>query len=113
MQNETTKEQPLEQPMSPFCEALMDATEKLDELAQDGDTAMSICCDGKRVAIRKCGKRSDMLEVFFQLMKSDEDFRKLVLEAYAYYLHLMVQKHSHTPFKEDTPDQTATIKPLN
>ena len=114
-ENETKQEMQQEQPMkSPFCEALMDAAGKLGDLAQPGDCAITICSDGNTIAVRKHGKRIDMLEVFCNLMRHDEDIRELVLQASAIYHYSQVKANIHTPFKEDTPtDQNAKIKPLN
>ena len=114
-QNETINEQQQEkQPMSPFCEALMDATDKIYNLEQPGDCAIAVCSDGKMVAIRKCGRPIDTMQMFYQLMKSDKDFMELVMESFAAYARHHLDESLHARYKKDEPtDQTATIKSLN
>lgn len=62
---ETNKAEKLS--MSPFCEALMGATESLHEKRQNGDTALTICSDGKTIASRQCGLYPDALTMIYAI----------------------------------------------
>lgn len=90
-------------PMSPFCEALMDATTPVGQLRQDCDTALVICTDGKEVAVRQCGNYPDAVRMIYSKMKADDKFAELIMEASVYYSRYLNRKSLHQLFKEDTP----------
>lgn len=97
--NSQTKE-----PMSPFCEALMDATAPVAELRQNSDTALVICTDGQHLACRQVGNYPDALRMIFTKMMADDKFAELIIEASMHYARRTVGKSAiHVPFKEDTP----------
>ena len=97
--NSQTKE-----PMSPFCEALMDATAPVAELRQDSDTALVICTDGNSLACRQVGNYPEALRMIFSKMMADDKFAELIVEAAMHYARRTIGKSAiHVPFKEDTP----------
>lgn len=97
--NSQTKE-----PMSPFCEALMDATAPLCELRQNCDTALVICTDGNSLACRQVGNYPEALRMIFSKMMADDKFAELIVEAAMHYARRTVGHSAiHVPFKEDTP----------
>lgn len=95
----TTKE-----PMSTFCEALMDVTAPLCELHQNSDTALVICTDGVNLACRQVGNYPEALRMIFSKMLADDKFAELIVEAAMHYARRTIGKSAiHVPFKEDTP----------
>lgn len=88
-------------PMTPFCEALMESTTPLAELRQPQDTALILCTDGIRVACRQCGNYLDAVRMILSKMKADEKFAELIVEASMHYSRHLIT--SHELFKEDTP----------
>lgn len=97
---ETTKNKEL---MSPFCEALMDATKPLAELRDANDTAIVICTDGRQLAVRHCGNYLDAVRMIFTKMREDIQFAELITEACVNYSKYLNESLLHQPFKEDTP----------
>ena len=90
IKNETIEEQQKPQLMSDFCEALMEETDALKTKIQEGDSALVICTDGIKIAARKCGNRRAVLNTLYSLMKNDDDFASLIMEAGMSFSHEML-----------------------
>lgn len=73
-------------PMSPFCEALMDATAPIAALRKQDDCALVICTDGTTVASRQAGMCDTAVKMLFSKMKSDKKLAEIVLQAGLHYL---------------------------
>lgn len=91
------------EPMSPFCEALMDATAPVAKLRQNCDTALVICTDGKDVNSRQCGNYPDAVRMIYSKMLNDDKFAELIMDASVNYSRYLHSKSLHQLFKEDTP----------
>lgn len=89
--------------MSAFCEALMDATDGIDNLRQPSDAALLICSDGNVLATRKNGLYPDALRMVVYSMLNDDKLAELFTEAALLYSQKIQQRAIHVPFKEDTP----------
>ena len=113
--NNTQKQQ--REPMTPFCEALMKATEDLNSLRQPGDSAIIICSDGKTLASRTGGTMEDATEMLFSKMRSNHAFARVVIDAVdmftTYLLKHKLKKLEEVAGNEEKPANTANIKPLN
>lgn len=64
--------------MSPFCEAVMDATEEQIQLKDDNDSALVLVSDGKRMACRLAGNPAQMEAMLVVKMREDPVFRAVV-----------------------------------
>ena len=91
--------------MSPFCEAMMNACEKVDELRTPSDTSMVLCTDGNILEVKQCGSYSDMLRMLYTSMRHDEKFAELIMEA-----SLLYSKHV---LGNKVPTFPTIIKPIN
>ena len=89
--------------MSPFCEALMEATDGFDELRKPTDAALLICSDGNILSTRKNGLYPDALRMVLFAMLNDDKLAELFTEAALLYSQKLQQRAIHVPFKEDTP----------
>lgn len=67
--------------MSPFCEAIMDATESVSHLAQNNDSALVICSDGNTLAKRIRGNGFQIGNMIYTMMCRDQIFAVSVYEA--------------------------------
>lgn len=101
-QEETVK--PERSMMSPFCEALMNACEEVNELRTPSDTALVLCTDGKILEVRQCGLYPDALRMLYTKMSHDDKFAELIMEASLLYSrHVLGNK---------VPISTTIIKPI-
>ena len=90
--------------MSPFCEALMDAAEKIANLRTLTDTAIILCTDGTKLEARQCGLYPDALRMLYTKMSHDDKFAELIMEASLLYSrHVLGNK---------VPTSTTIIKPI-
>ena len=76
-----------ENPMSEFCESLMDLSKKCSDLRVKEDSAILIVSDGKTISSRMCGMRSNVLDMLYSQMLSDLDFAELIVQASMHYSH--------------------------
>ena len=72
--------------MSPFCEAVMDATEEQVQLKGDNDSALVLVSDGERLACRMAGNPGQMEAMLVVKMREDPFFRLLVSTALNRYI---------------------------
>ena len=77
--------------MSPFCEAVMDATEELNQLKGVGDSALVLVSDGERLACRMAGNPGQMEAMLVVKMREDPFFRLVVSTALNRYIAEDVQ----------------------
>ena len=77
--------------MSPFCEAIMDATENVsNDLRQPGDCAIVLASDNNTLATRFAGNQLQILRLLYRTMKANRDFRQLLIEVAMSELHELV-----------------------
>lgn len=98
--------------MSPFCEALMNATDGIDNLRQPTDAALLICTDGNVLGTRKHGLYPNALRMVVYAMINDDKLAELFTEAALLYSQKLQHRAIHVPFKEDTPIDNKNIEAL-
>lgn len=81
---ETIQEEKKE-PMSEFCECLMGEVAALQELMTENDGAILLCTDGKTVSARSHGTYPNILRMLYSIMKNDDRYAELVMEASMLY----------------------------
>lgn len=86
---ETIQEEKLE-PMSEFCEELMEATGNLKHLMGSEDCALVICSDGKTISARTRGQYPNMVKMLYSMMKNDDRYAELIIEASMLYSRNML-----------------------
>ncbi len=74
-----------QKPMSEFCERLMGEVESLKELMTEDDGAILLCTDGKTVSARSHGTFPNMIRMLYSIMKNDDRYAELVMEASMLY----------------------------
>ena len=72
--------------MSPFCEAVMDATKEMGQLKGDNDSALLLVSDGKRMACRLAGNPAQIEAMLVVKMREDPVFRAVVSTALNRYI---------------------------
>ena len=90
IKNETIEEKQEPQKMSEFCEAVMDATENLKQLATENGGAILLYSDSDRVAMRIHGSRDVVANALYSVMKNNLDFAELIVETSMKYAHHML-----------------------
>ena len=115
--NNTTQQQERgHNPMSPFCEALMDATQPLNVLKQPDDSAIVICTDGHTVATRTLGNMGNAVGMITSKMLDNGSFATVIMEAATRYSMIRLKREGVLVPNEgvdDATEDTATIQPLN
>ena len=74
------------EPMSPFCEELMQCTGSIKSQKALSDTALVICTDGTSIGCRQCGNIEDAKRMIFSKMLNDEKFAEIILQAANSYI---------------------------
>ena len=75
--------------MSPFCEAIMSATENVNTLKSSRDCALILCSDGDTLACRMKGHPFQIRSVLLKKMLVDDRFAKVVADAVSSYVFHM------------------------
>lgn len=113
MEEKNNNEQQQErEPMSPFCEALMSATESLIELRRPDDVALIMCSDGRTMSTRQGGNVVAARRMIYGKMLADAHFAELILEVAAAYSLRQFRGNEEAVGPADNAQQ-AEIKPLN
>lgn len=71
--------------MSEFCECLMGEVVSLKELMTEDDGAIILCTDGKTISARSHGTYPNMIRMLYSIMKNDDRYAELVMEASMLY----------------------------
>jgi hypothetical protein len=84
------------EPMSPFCEELMQCTGNIKSQKTLSDTALVICTDGISIGCRQCGNIEDAERMIFSKMLNDERFAEIMLQAASSYIRRINTKQEDT-----------------
>lgn len=82
--------------MSPFCEAIMDATEVISSQKTPSDSALILCSDGNTMACRVAGGSLQVSEMLKTKMQQDPVFAETVARAVFEYITQTAYQNSPT-----------------